>query len=69
MAWTQADLDKLDAALAAGGAVQSLQFADQTFTFRTIDEMLKLRALIQSALNAAVGSSTGYRLAATSKGV
>jgi len=67
--WTQADLDKLDAALAAGGAVQSLTFTDQTFTFRSIDEMLKLRAVIQAALNAAAGTSTTSRLAATSKGV
>jgi hypothetical protein len=69
MTWTQADLDKLDAALAAGGALQSMTFGDQSFTFRTIDEMLKLRAVMQQALNAAAGTPSGYRLAATSKGV
>jgi len=69
MAWTQADLDKLDAALANGSAVQSIAFADQTFTFRSIDEMLKLRAVIAQALNSAAGVSKAVRLAATSKGV
>ncbi len=70
MTWTQADLDKLDAAIAAGGVMQSMTFAGgDSFTFRTIDEMLKLRSVMQQALNAAAGTSTAYRLAATSKGV
>ncbi len=69
MAWTQADLDKLDAAIAAGGTMQSMSFAGgDSFTFRGVDEMLKLRAVIQGALNAAAGTST-TRYAATSKGV
>lgn len=65
MAWTQADLDKVDAALAAGGAVQRIRFADTEMEFRSIDDMLKLRALMAQELNQA----TRYRLAATSKGV
>lgn len=69
MAWTQADVDKLDVALASGGSVQSIAFADQTFVFRTIDEMLKLRAVMVASLALESGSSSGYRLAATSKGV
>ena len=69
MAWTQDDLDKLDAAIAGGSALQSIQFADQTFTFRTLDEMLKLRAVMTASLSTASGTSTAYRLAATSKGV
>jgi hypothetical protein len=59
----------MDAALAAGGAVSQLTFGDQSFTFRSIDEMLKLRALMASALAAESGASTNYRVAATSKGV
>jgi hypothetical protein len=69
MAWTQADLDKLDAAIAGGAALQSIQFADQTFTFRTLKEMLELRAVMTASLSTADGSSTAYRLGATSKGV
>lgn len=69
MAWTQADLDKLDSALANGGAMQSIAFAEQTFVFRSIDEMLKLRSVMAASLTAAAGASTSHRLAATSKGV
>ena len=70
MAWTQADLDKLDAAIAAGGSMQSMTFAGgDSFTFRSLDEMLKLRALMQQALSAAAGTSASHRLAAFSKGV
>ena len=70
MAWTQADLDKLDAAIAAGGAMQSMTFAGgDSFTFRSLDEMLKLRAIMQQALSATAGTGAAYRLAAFSKGV
>lgn len=66
MAWTQADVDKLKAAIASGAAVQSIAFADQTFTFRSLDEMLKLLSVMQAEVN---GGSKAYRLASTSKGV
>ena len=66
--WTQADLDKLDRAIADGGIMQSITFADQTYTFRSLDEMLRLRAVIAGALSAAAGLSK-TRFAATSKGV
>lgn len=66
MAWTQADLDALDAAIAAGGAVEAMTFGDQSITFRSLADMLRLRAVMAQALNA---SNRGSRLAATSKGV
>lgn len=69
MAWTQDDLDKLDAAIAGGAVLQSITFADQTFVFRSVDDMLKVRALIAQALSAEAGIGVTYRLAATSKGV
>lgn len=69
MAWTQADIDKLKQAIADGGVLQSIQFADQTFTFRSLDEMLKLLALMEQEVSTAAGTSRAYRLAATSKGV
>lgn len=72
MAWpTQADLDALDAAIAAriaGGMVRSVTFSDRVATFDSIDDMLKLRAVMAQALNAAAGTSS-TRFAATSKGV
>ena len=63
----QAIIDKIDAAISSGSALQSIAFADQTFTFRTIDDMLKARAHFAGLLSTAVPGS-GYRLAATSKG-
>jgi hypothetical protein len=66
MAVTQADIDKLDAAIAGTGAVEELEVAGQRYRFRSIDDMLKLRAVLSQQLNAGAGA---YRLAATSKGV
>lgn len=65
MAWTQADVDKLDAAIASGGVLSSLTIDGQTFTFRSLDDMLKLRAVMQQAL----GNAKNYRVARTSKGL
>ena len=69
MAWTQADVDALKAAIAGGAVVESMTFADQSFTFRSMDDMLKLLALMLQEANAVAGTPSGYRLAATSKGV
>lgn len=69
MAWTQADIDKLKAAIAGGSVIQSMTFADQTFEFRSIEDMLKVLALMQAEVSASSGSPSNYRLAATSKGV
>jgi len=69
MDWTQADIDKLKAAIANGSVVESMTFADQTFTFRSLKDMLALLSVMQAEVNAAAGSSTSYRLAATSKRV
>lgn len=64
--WTQADLDKLDAAIADGAAIQSMTFGDQTYTFRSLEELLKLRSLMQQEVS---GSKSKRRLATTRKGV
>lgn len=64
MAWTQADIDRLEAAIAAGGALSSITIDGQTFTFRSIDEMSALLARMKRAL----AGTSGTRYAATSKG-
>jgi hypothetical protein len=69
MAWTQSDVDTLKAAIAAGRGARSITFADQTVTFHSIDEMLKLLAVMQADATATATSRTRTRLAATSKGV
>lgn len=68
MAYTQADIDALDAEIAAIRAVKSTTYNDQSTTFRDLDEVLKLRALMVQQIAAATGTSK-TRYAATSKGI
>ena len=64
MAYTQADIDKLDRAIADARGAQTISFADQTISFRTVAEMKELRQLMTRQVNA----TRTYRLAVTSKG-
>jgi hypothetical protein len=64
MAYTQADLDALDADIAKVRLVKATTFDNQSTTFRDLDELLKLRAVMAAAVN---GNRT--RFASTSKGV
>jgi hypothetical protein len=69
MAWTQADIDLLKAAMAAGRGVRTLTFADQSVTFHDIDEMLKLLSVMEHDVAAQSATPQHYRLVATRKGV
>lgn len=71
MAYTdvQAAIDAIDAAIAGGAVLESMTFADQTFVFRSIDDMLKARAHFVGLLQAESGTVVRRRFAATSKGV
>lgn len=65
----QAAIDTIDRAIAAGAVLESLEFAEQVFTFRSIDDMIKARRHLASLLSIVSTPSAGnYRLAATSKG-
>lgn len=68
MAWSQTDINTLQAAIATNGAVKSITFADQTMTFRTLDEMRELLAMMRSEVSAE-SPQQRRRFAATSKGV
>ena len=68
MAWTQADIDALERAIAAGQGARSITFSDQSITFNSIAEMLQLLATMRQALATAAGTSS-TRYAAFSKGV
>ena len=48
MPFTQSDLDALDAAIAKGE--KDVTFADRRVIYRSVDEMLKSRAVIVSQL-------------------
>ncbi len=65
MAFTQADVDALQAAIAAGGHIQSMTVGGQQFTFRSVEDMQKLLSMMQSQIS---GGKKNHRLAATSKG-
>lgn len=66
--YTQAQLDALDSAIAAR-RLDALTFADQTFTFTSVDDLLKLRAFVAGQLSETVKPASRYRVAATKKGV
>lgn len=48
MAWTQEDLDRIEAALASGA--REVEYADKRIVRYTLDELLKLRDLIKTEL-------------------
>jgi thiamine monophosphate synthase len=45
MAWTESDLDALEAAIKQG--VREVQYRDRRVTYHSLDEMLKLRQLMR----------------------
>lgn len=48
MAWTQADLDNLDAAIATGARI--VRYQDREVTYQSTQSMLNVRAMIAQAL-------------------
>lgn len=67
MAFTQADIDTLKAAIAAGCAIKSITFDSQTTTFRDVGEMRDLLGLMEREVNPT--PQLRRRFAAHSKGV
>lgn len=67
MAFTQADVDLLDAAIVAGRGARTMAFSDQTVTFHSVDEMLRLRSVMLQEVTQTAGR-VSTRLAAFSKG-
>ncbi len=54
MAYTQADLDALDAEIATIRMVKATTFDNQSTTFRDLDELLKLRTVMAQSIAGAV---------------
>lgn len=65
MAYTQADLDALDAEIAKVRLVKTQSFSDQSTTFRDLDELYKERERIARA----IAGGGRVRLASTRKGL
>lgn len=55
MSYTTADLDALNRVIKSGAA--SVRFVDRGVTYRSMDELLKLRSLIESEIAAASGAT------------
>ncbi len=67
MAWTQAQLDAVEAAIASGEL--TVRFGDRTVTYRSMDELLQARGVIKDSLAAESGVATDrFSFAQTSKG-
>jgi hypothetical protein len=67
MAWTQAQLDAIEAAIASGEL--TVHFGDRSVTYRSMDDLLKARAVIKDALQSEAGTAPDrFSLAKTSKG-
>ena len=65
MPWTQSQLTALDDAIAQG--VLTVKYQDRTVTYRTLDEMLKLRETMKQELGLTEGRVRLY--ARHSKGI
>lgn len=68
MAYTQADLDAIDAEINSLRTVDSQTIADRSVKYRSLDELYHERARVAQAIASASGT-TRTRVAATSKGV
>jgi hypothetical protein len=68
MAWTQADIDTLKAAILERKGARSIAFSDQVVTFGSVDEMKELLAMMQDDVGATSGRPR-TRYGAFSKGV
>jgi hypothetical protein len=68
MAWTQADVDALEASIAQGLGAGQMVLEGQSVTFASIDDRLKLLSVMRRAVTTA-GGTQSTRYAATSKGV
>lgn len=64
MPWTQADIDTLMQAIVDRKGARTITFSDQSVTFESIEDMLKLLATMQQSV-----SQNRTRYAATSKGI
>lgn len=67
MAFTQSDVDKLEAAIAASGSMSSMTFGGQTFTFRSIEEQYALLDRTSAFIRSAAGGKR-TRYIVTDKG-
>jgi hypothetical protein len=69
MPFTSTDAENLRRAIADGRGARSMTFDNQTVVFNSIDDMLKLLAVMEAEVAGVDGTRRSYRVATTSKGV
>jgi len=69
MPFTSTDAENLRRAIADGRGARSMTFDNQTVTFNSLDEMIKLLAIMEADAANAAGTRRSYRVATTRKGV
>lgn len=57
MAYTQADLDALDATILLNGTTLRQRFQDREVEFQSIDQMIRFRAFVAEQVAAATSST------------
>ena len=67
MAYTQAQLDALDEAIVSGEL--TVKYQDKMTTYRSLEEMLRIRRLIAGELDPAAGITSRRLFASVSKGL
>ena len=67
MAWTQTDLDALEAAIKEG--VEEVKYSDKTVRYRSLADMMKIRDLIRSELGLITGEGQRIKLESIGKGL
>lgn len=67
MAWTQTELDNLNKAIANG--VTRVKYSDREVSYRSIEEMMKVRAAIMDELQLPGTTRASMRKFAYSKGI
>lgn len=69
MAWTQADIEALERAIADGRGARQMTFNDQTVVFNSPKEMLELLEAMKATVATASTGASRTRYAGFSKGV
>ncbi len=67
MAWSQSDLDAINKSIAAG--VTTVRYADRSVQYRSLDEMLTIRALMTDELASPSALKNVMRGFSYSKGI
>lgn len=67
MAWTTSDLEAIEESIKNG--TSRVRYADREVTYRDLDELLKLRTLIQAELGVVTHSGISHHYPAFSKGI